>query len=98
MTFTLTGRLICRDAAEAETVRGALPEHVRLTRAEPGCITFDVTPDASDPLVFLVSEAFEDRAAFDAHQMRTHASEWYRLTCGIRRAYHTSETDTGTGT
>ena len=30
-----------RRAAVAE----ALPEHVRLTRAEPGCLRFEVTPD-----------------------------------------------------
>ena len=31
-------------------VRAALPDHVRLTRAEPGCLSFEVTETAAGPL------------------------------------------------
>lgn len=73
----LTGTMICPpDAADA--VRAALPEHVRLTTAEPGCQGFDVTETA--PGVFSVSERFVDRAVYDAHQTRTRASDWWRVT------------------
>jgi len=30
-------------------IRAALPEHIRLTRAEPGCEVFEVTPSPRDP-------------------------------------------------
>jgi quinol monooxygenase YgiN len=85
MTVHLTGRLICTTEAEAARVRAHLPEHIRLTRAEPGCLRFEVTP--LDPLTWQVAEEFTDRAAFDAHQARTAGSEWFRQTRGIRRDF-----------
>ncbi|WP_037315889.1 putative quinol monooxygenase [Ruegeria halocynthiae] len=68
-------------------VRKALPDHIALTRAEPGCVSFDVTEDAARPGHFNVSEVFENQAAFDAHQYRTKNSEWFRITQGIPRDY-----------
>ena len=82
----LSGVLICPDAEAAAAVRAHLPDHLRLTRAEPGCLRFDVTPTA-DPLVWSVSERFADRAAFVAHQARTAASAWAAATAGCRREY-----------
>ena len=71
----LTGRLVCGDLDEAAAVRRHLPEHVALTRAEPGCLRFEVEP-TEDPLVWTVSELFVDRAAFEAHQARIRSSPW----------------------
>ncbi|WHZ35820.1 putative quinol monooxygenase [Sagittula sp. MA-2] len=85
----LTGRLVCADAAEAERVRQALPEHVALTRAEPGCLSFEVEP--CGPLVWRVAERFTDSAAFEAHQKRMRESDWGRTTAGIKRDYEIRE-------
>jgi quinol monooxygenase YgiN len=73
-------------------VQTALPDHIRLTLAEPGCQHFDVTPD---PLIagrFNVTEAFATRADFDAHQTRTQASDWARIASNIPRDYKIEET------
>jgi len=78
----LTGTLRCAPD-EADTVRAALPRHLRLTRAEPGCIAFDVTETV--PCVFSVSERFADRAAFETHQVRTRASDRWQATRHITR-------------
>ena len=88
--ITLTGLLRCTTAEEAARVRAHLPDHLRLTRAEPGCLSFDVTPTA-DPLVWQVRERFTDRPAFEAHQRRTAASVWASATAGIRRDYTLTE-------
>jgi quinol monooxygenase YgiN len=82
----LTGELRCADADEARLVAEHLPAHVALTRAEPGCLSFEVTPTA-DPLVWTVAERFADEHAFRAHQARVAASEWGRRTAGIERRY-----------
>ncbi|NGM47797.1 antibiotic biosynthesis monooxygenase [Rhodobacter sp. SGA-6-6] len=87
--ITLTGRLICADAAEAGIVRAHLPEHLRLTREEPGCLSFSVRP-TDDPLVWQVEESFADREAFAAHQARTRASAWHRATAQVKRDYRIS--------
>ncbi|MGP5258488.1 putative quinol monooxygenase [Brachybacterium paraconglomeratum] len=82
----LTGRLVCGDLDEAAAVRRHLPEHVDLTRAEPGCLRFEVEP-TEDPLVWTVSELFVDRAAFEAHQARIRSSPWSEATSGVARDY-----------
>lgn len=82
----LSGRLICADAVEVEALRAHLPAHIRLSRAEAGCIRFDVTT-TDDPLIWQVEESCADRAAFEAHQARTRASDWWAATQAIRRDY-----------
>lgn len=74
-------------AARLAAVRSALAEHIALTRAEPGCLSFEVSEDDAIPGQFNVREVFEDQAAFDAHQARTQNSEWFRITQGIPRDY-----------
>jgi quinol monooxygenase YgiN len=86
MGVILNGTLRCADEGEAARVRAALPEHVRLTRAETGCVSFSVTV-TDDPLVWQVAEEFTDPAAFEAHQTRAAASEWAVTTKGIAREY-----------
>ncbi|MCA8931022.1 MAG: antibiotic biosynthesis monooxygenase, partial [Rhodospirillaceae bacterium] len=77
---------------EVEVVKSCLPEHVRLTRAEPGCVSFDVT-ETDDPLVWNVEECFLDRAAFEFHQHRTRASAWWVATAEIAREFRVSGLD-----
>ena len=82
----LTGFLICRSLEEGDRVSAMLADHIRLTRAEPGCLSFEVMPTA-DPMIWQVEESFTDRAAFDAHQTRTRATDWWAATAAIRRDF-----------
>lgn len=82
----LTGRLICADEAQAALVAALLPVHIALTRAEPGCLRFEVTP-THDPRVWQVDELFDGAGSFAAHQTRIRDSEWGRMTAGIARDY-----------
>jgi quinol monooxygenase YgiN len=84
----LTGTMTC-PPERADAVRTALPEHIRLTRAEPGCLAFEVTETA--PGVLSVAERFTDRTTFEAHQRRTTASVWARVTAGCPRDYEVTE-------
>lgn len=83
---TLSGELVCATEPQAETVAGHLPLHIALTRAEAGCLTFEVT-QTEDRLIWRVEERFRDAAAFQAHQERVAASEWGSATAGIERRY-----------
>ncbi len=76
-------------------ITAALPEHIRLTRLEVGCISFNVTPDPDHTGRFNVAEVFANRADFDLHQSRTKASEWAHITQGIPRSYTIAESDQG---
>ncbi|MBO9400814.1 antibiotic biosynthesis monooxygenase [Shimia sp. R9_3] len=74
-----------------EAVAAALPAHIALTRAEPGCLSFDVTQDPANAGRYNFSELFVDQAAFDAHQARASASDWAAVTAGIPRHYQITE-------
>ena len=89
-TVRLSGFLNCASAEDVETVKRYLPDHIRLTKAEQGCISFEVS-QTDDPLVWHVEELFADRAAFDFHQQRTRSSEWFAATSSIPRDYEISE-------
>jgi len=74
-------------ADRLEAVEQALPLHVQLTLAEPGCIAFDITPSHAVAGRFEVAEIFENQAAFDAHQTRNRSSAWFKTTEGIPRNF-----------
>ncbi len=82
----LTGQLLCETPEQVDAVVEHLPEHVALTRAEPGCQRFDVVP-LGDGLTWQVDEAFAGAAAFRAHQVRVAGSAWGAATAGIGRRY-----------
>lgn len=86
----LSGRLVCKNEEESDIVRHSLPEHIRLTREEPGCVSFEVT-ETADPLIWTVEELFTDKQTFEAHQTRTKASAWGLETRAIAREYAISE-------
>lgn len=86
----LRGHLICLVPEEAEAVRRLRPAHMALSRAEPGCLSFQID-DTDDPLVFDVLESFRDREAFDAHQARTRESPWFAVTRGVLRDFRVEE-------
>lgn len=89
--IALNGFLICRSLEEADRVSELLPDHIRLTRAEPGCLRFEVFRSHADPIRFAVSEVFRDREAFEAHQARVAGTIWARATRGIPRDYTITE-------
>lgn len=72
-------------------VTKALAQHITLTRAEPGCLSFEVTPCPDVASRFLVAETFVDRAAFDHHQARASTSPWAEITAGLPRDYTITE-------
>jgi quinol monooxygenase YgiN len=90
MAVVISGQLICATLAEAQLVEAHLREHARLTRAEAGCVSFEVR-QTNDPLLWEVREEFVDGAALEAHQARTARSAWAKATAGIKRAYIRSE-------
>ena len=74
-----------------DAIAAALPLHVELTRAETGCVQFDVTPDPEVEGRYNVSELFTNRESFDAHQARVKASAWGEISAGMRREYSIRE-------
>ena len=82
----LRGQLICATSEESAAVQAHVAEHTRLSRAEPGCLSFEVTP-TDDPLRWEVLETFRTQTDFNAHQARTRASDWFDATHNILRDF-----------
>jgi len=72
-------------ADRLEAVRAATDEHSRRTRAEAGCLLFEMAEDPSIPGRFLIDEEFIDETALQAHRDRKAGTEWDRVTDGLPR-------------
>lgn len=86
----LSGKLLCASIEDVEIVKDHLPEHIRLTLEEAGCLSFEVW-QTDDPLIWGVEERFTDASAFSYHQQRTRASAWWTATAAIPRSYEVTK-------
>lgn len=86
MTVTLTGTITAPPEAQ-EAVAAALPLHITLTRQEPGCLQFEVTPDPEVAGRYQVFERFAKEADFNHHQARAGASDWAKASATCARDY-----------
>ena len=64
------------DTAWVQRARTLILGVVATTRAEAGCIAYDVAEDVLTPGVFRVSERWESREALNAHLAAPHMAEW----------------------
>ncbi|MDO5642588.1 MAG: antibiotic biosynthesis monooxygenase [Paracoccus sp. (in: a-proteobacteria)] len=77
-------RLTCTDLNQLQILLDHLPEHVALSRAEPGCLLFTAT-QTQDPLIWQVEELYTDLAALEAHKARMNATIWPQVSQSIER-------------
>ena len=82
----LSGQLICVSEQELNIIIKFLPEHIKLTRQEEGCVSFEVK-QTPNPLIWDVHEVFENRQSFEKHQRRISGSVWGIKTQHIQRLY-----------
>lgn len=64
-------------AGKREEFFAAIDHFVAETRAEPGCIFFEMSPGRDDPDLVLLMECFTDEAAHKVHSETPH-QEWMR--------------------
>jgi len=62
----VTGAVLARPETLEEVLHLSL-EHVRRSRAEPGCLSHDVYADCENPLRLCFTERWSDAAALRAH-------------------------------
>lgn len=84
--ITLSGHIIV-PTQDLQSVRDALVEHIALTRAEDGCIVFDVNEHSEQAGRFDVYEEFIDSNSFAAHQARVRDSHWGKVSINVSRHY-----------
>jgi quinol monooxygenase YgiN len=67
---------------QAELVRSELEKLIPLTRAEEGCVQYDLHLNNSDPAHFLFFENWATRDAFEAHMKTAHIAGYLEATEG----------------
>ena len=72
---TVLARVKAR-AGHEEEVRRLLLALVAPSRAETGCLNYDLHQSADDPTEFMFYENWTSRAALDAHMDRPHLDEF----------------------
>jgi quinol monooxygenase YgiN len=60
--------LTVKETRDIETVRALLAEAGRLSRAEPGCLRFEVYQSNTDPARFFLNEHWESQQALEVHR------------------------------
>ncbi len=73
-------------------IKQALAQHISLTRAEVGCLVFEVQQDDADANRFNVYEEFSSQSAFAEHQNRVSQSYWGEITKNVSRHYQIDKT------
>jgi quinol monooxygenase YgiN len=74
VTVVLAVTWVAKDG-EADTVAEILRQATTLSRAEPGCLQYDVHRDRDDPNRFVLFERYVDEAALEAHGASPHFQE-----------------------
>ncbi|WP_232824732.1 putative quinol monooxygenase [Algibacillus agarilyticus] len=90
--MTIQGYILIPSLALA-SIKHELILHTKLTKQEPGCLKFEVTPDKTQPNKLNVYEEFIDQCAFDQHQARVKTSQWGKMTTQVERHYQITYID-----
>ena len=72
---------------DLDRVIAQIGTHIRLTRAEPGCLKFEISQRENDDSRFDVDEEFVDRQADLSHQKRLKTSAWASASREVKRHY-----------
>lgn len=81
--LALSDDITCSDMAQLMALLMHAETHVAATRAEPGCLYYEIAQTA-DPMVWRVEGLFHDAAALEFHRKRTAAGPW-AVTAGLSR-------------
>ena len=86
----LEGYIIVPDG-DMQAVQDEIPNHIQLTRAEPGCLVFEISRHNEIANRFSVYEEFVDRRSFELHQKRVGESVWGAVSVDVERYYQITE-------
>lgn len=75
--FAINVLLTVNHETDVERVGDLLTQCGRLSRAEPGCVRFEVCHSRDNPRVFLLVERWESEQAWQDHKQRQAVQELY---------------------
>ena len=76
---------------QIDLVKAELLKLIAMTRAEKGCINYDLHQDNEDPAHFLFYENWESRELWQAHMASQHLKDYLAATDGAVAEFTLSE-------
>ncbi len=70
--------LTVKSESDIDEIRDLLAEQGRLSRAEPGCLRFEVYHSQNDPRMFILVERWASQEALDVHRTAKAYTEIYQ--------------------
>lgn len=80
-TLTIVAN-IKANADQVELVKAELLKLIAVTRAEAGCINYDLHQDNENPAHFMFYENWQSRELWQAHMNNQHLAEYVKATEG----------------
>lgn len=79
--LTIVARILAKEE-KREHVKSELLKLIEITRAEKGCINYDLHQDNENPNFFLFYENWENRELWQEHMKNKHLAEYLKATDG----------------
>ncbi len=79
--LTITGNILVKDG-HRDAVKAELEKLIPITRAEAGCIQYDLHQDNENPNYFMFYENWESRELWQTHMQAQHLQDYMAATDG----------------
>ena len=79
--LTIVARILAKEE-KRDLVKAELLKLINSTRAEAGCINYDLHQDITDPNLFLFYENWESRELWQTHMGNQHLADYMKATDG----------------
>lgn len=88
--LTIVANIIANDD-KIELVKTELLKLIDVTRAEEGCINYDLHQDNGNPAHFMFYENWESRALWQTHMSNQHLADYMKATDGSVASFTLNE-------
>lgn len=88
--LTIVAKIIAKPE-KIELVKNQLLKLIEITKAEKGCINYDLHQDNKQENTFLFYENWETKALWEAHINNTHLADYVKATDGAIENFTLSE-------
>jgi quinol monooxygenase YgiN len=88
--LTIVARILAK-AEKRELVKSELLKLIDITRAEKGCLNYDLHQDNENENLFLFYENWESRESWQTHMQNSHLAEYMKNTDGAVEEFILSE-------
>lgn len=88
--LTIVARILAKEG-KSTFIKEALLKLIETTRAENGCINYDLHQDNENENLFLFYENWESRELWQQHMQNDHLAEYMKVTDGAVASFELNE-------